>query len=149
MFCNTRSDLKNTFCLLLAMEECNTDAGVTDTSSFYQNGKKYWESISPTVDGMLGGLSHLSSVDIAESTRFLKQFLCVSVPLLIIIINVQLSSIILPVLTSLIFLLVVTVVKNQHQSCLRLWSRYWESHQEALVAVFQDRRHGRTESKFS
>ncbi|ESO08956.1 hypothetical protein HELRODRAFT_185381 [Helobdella robusta] len=46
-----------------------------DLANFYENGKKYWDSVPATVDGMLGGLSHVSSVDIGESIKFLKQFI--------------------------------------------------------------------------
>lgn len=41
---------------------------------FYGDAKKYWEGIPPTVDGMLGGFSHISSTDIAGSTKFLREF---------------------------------------------------------------------------
>ncbi|XP_064459185.1 N-terminal Xaa-Pro-Lys N-methyltransferase 1-like [Ornithodoros turicata] len=42
---------------------------------FYSQGKAYWENIPATVDGMLGGYSHLSSIDIHSSLRFLNTFL--------------------------------------------------------------------------
>ena len=50
---------------------------------FYADAKKYWSKVSPTVDGMLGGYSHISSTDIGGSARFLKHFLVsVSNPIL-------------------------------------------------------------------
>jgi len=45
---------------------------------FYTDGAKYWTEIEPTVDGMLGGLGHLSDIDIKNSERFLKTLLKVS-----------------------------------------------------------------------
>ena len=44
---------------------------------FYGDAKKYWEGIPATVDGMLGGFSHISSTDIAGSTKFLRDFISV------------------------------------------------------------------------
>lgn len=44
-------------------------------TDFYNQGKAYWETIPATVDGMLGGYSHISSTDIHSSLRFLNVFL--------------------------------------------------------------------------
>ncbi|CAN7937092.1 unnamed protein product [Ixodes hexagonus] len=44
-------------------------------SDFYTQGKAYWETIPATVDGMLGGYSEISSIDISSSNRFLNTFL--------------------------------------------------------------------------
>jgi len=41
-------------------------------SPFYQDAAKYWMLIPPTVDGMLGGLGHLTHKDINASEKFLK-----------------------------------------------------------------------------
>lgn len=52
--------------------------GCSDVSSektFYENADKYWKGISPTVNGMLGGYSHICSVDIQESKKFLCPYL--------------------------------------------------------------------------
>ncbi|XP_058828958.1 N-terminal Xaa-Pro-Lys N-methyltransferase 1 [Topomyia yanbarensis] len=38
----------------------------------YQDAKKYWSTISPTVDGMLGGFASISSIDVRGSDQFLK-----------------------------------------------------------------------------
>ncbi|XP_058459455.1 N-terminal Xaa-Pro-Lys N-methyltransferase 1-B [Malaya genurostris] len=38
----------------------------------YQDAKKYWSNISPTVDGMLGGFASISFTDIRASDQFLK-----------------------------------------------------------------------------
>lgn len=46
-----------------------------DEAKFYDDAKKYWEHVSPTVDGMLGGYSHISSTDIAGSSKFLRPFI--------------------------------------------------------------------------
>ena len=45
--------------------------------NFYQDAAKYWETVDPSVDGMLGGYGHISSVDVAGSIKFLKPFLTV------------------------------------------------------------------------
>lgn len=39
---------------------------------YYQDAKKYWSTISPTVDGMLGGFGSISFTDIRGSEQFLK-----------------------------------------------------------------------------
>nr|CAG4637389.1 EOG090X0EJQ [Ceriodaphnia reticulata]SVE73221.1 EOG090X0EJQ [Ceriodaphnia reticulata] len=41
-------------------------------SAFYTDGAKYWEQVPPTVDGMLGGLSRISDIDLKGSQRFLN-----------------------------------------------------------------------------
>ena len=48
---------------------------VADEDKFYGDAKRYWSEIPATVEGMLGGFSHISSTDIAGSTKFLRQFL--------------------------------------------------------------------------
>ncbi|XP_058067022.1 N-terminal Xaa-Pro-Lys N-methyltransferase 1 [Anopheles bellator] len=44
----------------------------TDSVSYYANAKKYWSSVSPTVEGMLGGFGSISFIDIRGSEQFLK-----------------------------------------------------------------------------
>lgn len=46
-----------------------------DANTFYVNGKDYWAKVPATVDGMLGGFTHISSIDIQTSKRFLMPFL--------------------------------------------------------------------------
>jgi len=41
---------------------------------FYTNGKKYWNKVEPTLDGMLGGFTTITSVDIKASDRFLSKY---------------------------------------------------------------------------
>ncbi|KAM9326932.1 N-terminal Xaa-Pro-Lys N-methyltransferase 1 [Gastrophryne carolinensis] len=48
---------------------------VEDEDQFYCKAKKYWKNIPPTVDGMLGGYGHISSIDISGSKKFLQRFL--------------------------------------------------------------------------
>jgi len=43
-----------------------------DEPHFYNHGAEYWGKIEPTVDGMLGGLGHLTNIDIQHSEQFLK-----------------------------------------------------------------------------
>ncbi|ESP00889.1 hypothetical protein LOTGIDRAFT_225615 [Lottia gigantea] len=45
---------------------------------FYGDAKSYWEKISPTVDGMLGGFAKISPTDINGSRAFLRQFMKIS-----------------------------------------------------------------------
>lgn len=40
---------------------------------FYENAKRYWSQISPTLDGMLGGLSVIDATDVNGSSRFLSE----------------------------------------------------------------------------
>jgi len=39
---------------------------------FYEDAQKYWDNIPATNDGMLGGFSHISKLDIGGSDTFLK-----------------------------------------------------------------------------
>lgn len=39
---------------------------------YYKNAATYWETIDPTVDGMLGGFGKISHLDIEGSNKFLK-----------------------------------------------------------------------------
>ncbi|XP_056395764.1 N-terminal Xaa-Pro-Lys N-methyltransferase 1 isoform X2 [Hyla sarda] len=48
---------------------------VEDESQFYCKAKTYWKDVPPTVDGMLGGYGHISSIDINGSKKFLQRFL--------------------------------------------------------------------------
>lgn len=45
----------------------------TSNKSFYTNAQKYWSTIDPTIDGMLGGLSSISASDIQGSQQFLQE----------------------------------------------------------------------------
>ncbi|XP_053229550.1 N-terminal Xaa-Pro-Lys N-methyltransferase 1 isoform X1 [Podarcis raffonei] len=48
---------------------------VENEKEFYSKAKKYWKDIPATVDGMLGGYGHISSIDIDSSRKFLLRFL--------------------------------------------------------------------------
>ncbi|XP_007441151.1 N-terminal Xaa-Pro-Lys N-methyltransferase 1 [Python bivittatus] len=48
---------------------------VEDELEFYSKAEKYWKDVPPTVDGMLGGYGHISSIDISSSRKFLLRFL--------------------------------------------------------------------------
>uniref|UniRef100_A0A8C5R7B2 protein N-terminal methyltransferase n=1 Tax=Leptobrachium leishanense TaxID=445787 RepID=A0A8C5R7B2_9ANUR len=48
---------------------------VEDETQFYCKAKKYWKNIPATVDGMLGGYGHISSIDLSGSKKFLQRFL--------------------------------------------------------------------------
>ncbi|XP_062816009.1 N-terminal Xaa-Pro-Lys N-methyltransferase 1 [Anolis carolinensis] len=48
---------------------------VEDESEFYSKAERYWKAVPATVDGMLGGYGHISSLDIASSRAFLLRFL--------------------------------------------------------------------------
>ena len=49
-------------------------ADTQDTEAFYDDAKGYWEKIPATMDGMLGGFSHISPTDIDGSVKFIKLF---------------------------------------------------------------------------
>ena len=42
---------------------------------FYTDAKEYWDSVSPTIDGMLGGYAKISPTDINGSRAFLRPLL--------------------------------------------------------------------------
>ncbi|XP_033643250.1 N-terminal Xaa-Pro-Lys N-methyltransferase 1-like [Asterias rubens] len=44
-------------------------------ATFYDEAKSYWEQISPTVNGMLGGYGSISNIDVKGSINFLKPML--------------------------------------------------------------------------
>lgn len=46
-----------------------------EEDEFYNNAKNYWETIPPTIDGMLGGFPEVSTVDVKTSLVFLRPFL--------------------------------------------------------------------------
>nr|CAB3264469.1 N-terminal Xaa-Pro-Lys N-methyltransferase 1-like [Phallusia mammillata] len=51
--------------------------GCTEVSSeeeFYDKALDYWKSIPSTLNGMLGGYEHISSIDVRGSQSFLKYF---------------------------------------------------------------------------
>eukprot|EP00126_Sphaerothecum_destruens_P010684 Sdes_comp20791_c0_seq4m17004 len=49
-------------------------------NEWYGDANKYWNKIAPTVEGMLGGYSHISGTDTVGSTKFLSEFLKGSQP---------------------------------------------------------------------
>ncbi|XP_060107218.1 N-terminal Xaa-Pro-Lys N-methyltransferase 1 [Heteronotia binoei] len=52
-----------------------TNNVVEDELEFYSKAEKYWKDIPATVDGMLGGYGHISSIDINSSRKFLLRFI--------------------------------------------------------------------------
>uniref|UniRef100_A0A8C4JSI2 protein N-terminal methyltransferase n=2 Tax=Dromaius novaehollandiae TaxID=8790 RepID=A0A8C4JSI2_DRONO len=48
---------------------------VENEFEFYSKAEKYWKDVPATVDGMLGGYGHISSIDINSSRKFLQRFL--------------------------------------------------------------------------
>lgn len=45
----------------------------TSGKEFYGKAQKYWSEIPATVNGMLGGLGHISTIDVKGSKQFLKE----------------------------------------------------------------------------
>ncbi|KAI8360787.1 alpha-N-methyltransferase NTM1 [Blakeslea trispora] len=45
-----------------------------DKPEWYTDAQKYWNGVTPTVDGMLGGLSVVDPVDVKSSLEFLHEF---------------------------------------------------------------------------
>ncbi|XP_054169029.1 N-terminal Xaa-Pro-Lys N-methyltransferase 1-like [Oppia nitens] len=41
---------------------------------FYSNGRDYWSQVEPTLDGMLGGFTTITGVDITASKRLLNKY---------------------------------------------------------------------------
>lgn len=41
-------------------------------TDLYSESEAYWNSVEPSVDGMLGGFAVVSNPDVSESKRFLK-----------------------------------------------------------------------------
>ncbi|XP_005993305.1 N-terminal Xaa-Pro-Lys N-methyltransferase 1 isoform X1 [Latimeria chalumnae] len=52
-----------------------TSEVVEDELKFYSKAEEYWKEVPPTVDGMLGGYGHISSIDINGSKKFLQRFI--------------------------------------------------------------------------
>lgn len=52
-----------------------TSEVIEDEKQFYSKAKTYWKEVPATVDGMLGGYGHISSIDITSSRKFLQRFL--------------------------------------------------------------------------
>nr|CAG4648281.1 EOG090X0EJQ [Moina brachiata]SVE93288.1 EOG090X0EJQ [Moina brachiata] len=52
--------------------QSRNDSNTSIESAFYTDAAKYWEQVPATVDGMLGGLSEISDVDLKGSQRFLN-----------------------------------------------------------------------------
>ncbi|KFV64098.1 N-terminal Xaa-Pro-Lys N-methyltransferase 1 [Dryobates pubescens] len=52
-----------------------TSEVVENELEFYSKAEKYWKDVPATVDGMLGGSGHISSIDISSSRKFLQRFL--------------------------------------------------------------------------
>ncbi|KAF6126134.1 N-terminal Xaa-Pro-Lys N-methyltransferase 1 [Phyllostomus discolor] len=52
-----------------------TSEVIEDEKQFYSKAELYWKEVPPTVDGMLGGYGHISSIDLGSSRKFLQRFL--------------------------------------------------------------------------
>ncbi|XP_005413683.1 PREDICTED: N-terminal Xaa-Pro-Lys N-methyltransferase 1 isoform X3 [Chinchilla lanigera] len=52
-----------------------TSEVIEDEQQFYSRAALYWKQVPPTVDGMLGGYGHISSIDLSSSRKFLQRFL--------------------------------------------------------------------------
>ena len=50
---------------------CEKHLDGTD-NKYYSDGAKYWGSVDPSVNGMLGGFGNISNTDIDGSAKFLK-----------------------------------------------------------------------------
>jgi len=47
---------------------------------YYNKAADYWQNVTPTIDGMLGGFAKISHIDIDGSNKFLKQLMKVDPP---------------------------------------------------------------------
>jgi len=48
---------------------------LSDGTKWYEKADEYWKGVEASVDGMLGGFSHISREDLRGSNEFLKEFL--------------------------------------------------------------------------
>lgn len=55
------------------MADINKEIEQEEKQEFYDKAKKYWSSVDPTLNGVLGGYGWISSVDIRGSHNFLTQ----------------------------------------------------------------------------
>lgn len=60
------------------VEDFETNLPVKD-QKFYTDAKEYWDSVSPTIDGMLGGYAKISPTDINGSRAFMRPLLKVAI----------------------------------------------------------------------
>ena len=58
-----------------AAADSMTSEVIEDEKQFYSKAETYWKEVPATVDGMLGGYGHISSIDINSSRKFLQRFL--------------------------------------------------------------------------
>ena len=61
-------------------QQINND---TKDSAFYSDAADYWATVPATEDGMLGGLSKISDVDLKGSQRFLNTIYQVYIEIII------------------------------------------------------------------
>jgi hypothetical protein len=54
-----------------SLETTSTCASLAVRANWYDQSEQYWRQVEPTVDGMLGGLAHVS-----EAVRFVRFFFC-------------------------------------------------------------------------
>ncbi len=53
-------------------EVSTMESPVEEPKYLYKAAESYWKSVEPSVDGMLGGFSNLSSADAHDSRKLLK-----------------------------------------------------------------------------
>ncbi|KAL5012632.1 hypothetical protein ScPMuIL_011183 [Solemya velum] len=58
--------------------ECQKITNDHENDRFYEAAKKYWDAVTPNVNGMLGGFAQISPTDIDGSKAFLRPFLTIS-----------------------------------------------------------------------
>ena len=67
-------------CSVIMDQQINND---TKESAFYSDAADYWATVPATEDGMLGGLSKISDVDLKGSQRFLNTIYQVYIEIII------------------------------------------------------------------
>eukprot|EP01126_Amoeba_proteus_P051064 TRINITY_DN6080_c0_g1_i5.p1 TRINITY_DN6080_c0_g1~~TRINITY_DN6080_c0_g1_i5.p1 ORF type:complete len:299 (+),score=63.14 TRINITY_DN6080_c0_g1_i5:57-953(+) len=55
--------------------EGTSERPVLNRDQWYGKSEEYWKGIDATVDGMLGGMEHVSEIDLRESSELLRRFL--------------------------------------------------------------------------
>lgn len=59
----------------MASQDGDIPEEMRNLNKWYGDAKDYWKNIPATVDGMLGGYSHISLNDVTGSKKFIKEFL--------------------------------------------------------------------------
>ena len=57
-----------------AMYKIKEVKDIADHPTFYEDALNYWQKVDPSVEGMMGGLDKLSSIDLTSSMQFVFSY---------------------------------------------------------------------------